>query len=73
MPAAEVSNLVMGMSETQFLLLMLGMTSVVILLVLWIILRLEMKMRMIEKKLDKIGDNASEMVKMGLRFFGGNK
>tara|TARA_B100001013_G_C24445965_1_gene377597 strand:+ start:386 stop:592 length:207 start_codon:yes stop_codon:yes gene_type:complete len=66
-------DIILGMAESQFLLVMAAMTSVVMLLVLWIIIRLETKMKLIEHKLDDIGENASEMVKMGLKHFGGNK
>ena len=66
-------DIILGMAESQFLLVMAAMTSVVMLLVLWIIIRLETKMKLIEHKLDDIGENAAEMVKMGLKHFGGNK
>lgn len=69
----ETVDAIMGMNPADFFLVMAAMTSVVLLLVLWIIIRLETKMKMIERKLDEIGDNASEMVKMGLKFFGGKK
>jgi hypothetical protein len=52
---------------------MATMVSLVFLLVLWIIVRLETKMRIIEKKLDTIGDNAAEMVQMGMKYFGDKK
>ena len=66
-------DIILGMAESQFLLVMAAMTSVVMLLVLWIIIRLETKMKLVEHKLDEIGENAAEMVKMGLKHFGGNK
>jgi hypothetical protein len=68
-----VSDAISQMSQTEYLFLLAAILSVVLLLVLWIIIRMEWKMRMIEKKLDAIGENASEMVKIGLRYFGGKK
>jgi hypothetical protein len=69
----ETMEIIMGMSPNDFILALAAMTSVVLLLVLWIIIRLETKMRMVEKKLDEIADNASQMVKMGVEFFGGKR
>jgi hypothetical protein len=66
-------NQILGMSGESFFLTMAAMVSLVFLLVLWIIIRLETKMQMIEKKLDTIGDNAAEMVKMSLKYFGDKK
>jgi len=64
---------ILGMSSESFFVTMATMISLVFLLVLWIIVRLETKMKIIEKKLDTIGDNASEMVKMSLKYFGEKK
>lgn len=61
------------MPPSDFLFALITMTSLVLLLMLWIILRLEIKMRAIEKKLDSIAENASEMVKMGMQYFRGKK
>jgi len=69
----ETLEIIMGMSPKDFILGLAAMTSVVLLLVLWIIVRLETKMRMVEQKLDEIGENASQMVKMGMEFFGSKK
>ena len=64
---------ILGMSGENFFVTMAGMVSLVFLLVLWIIVRLETKMKMIEKKLDSIGDNAAQMVQMGIKYFGVKK
>jgi hypothetical protein len=69
----KTMEIIRGMSPNDFILVLAAMTSVVLLLVLWIIIRLETKMRMVEKKLDEIADNASQMVKMGVEFFGSKK
>jgi len=69
----ETIEVLMGMSPNDFILALAAMTSIVLLLVLWIIVRLETKMRMVERKLDEIGENASQMVKMGMEFFGSKK
>ncbi|MBI2193982.1 MAG: hypothetical protein HYU36_18550 [Planctomycetes bacterium] len=63
----------LGMEQADFLLVMAAMISLVFLLVLWIIIRLETKMKMIDRKLDTISDNSTELIKMGLRYFGGKK
>jgi len=69
----ETMDIILGMSPNDFILALAAMTSVVLLLVLWIIIRLETKMRMVEKKLDQIADNASQMVKLGMEFLGSKK
>ncbi|MDP6117076.1 MAG: hypothetical protein QGG53_34880 [Planctomycetota bacterium] len=66
-------NEILGISGERFFVTMATMVSLVFLLVLWIIVRLETKMRIIEKKLDTIGDNAAEMVQMGMKYFGDKK
>lgn len=66
-------NQILGMSGENFFVTMATIVSLVFLLVLWIIIRLETKMRLIEKKLDTIGENAAEMVQMGIKYFGDKK